>query len=195
MSLPEGVQFAAVVEKLGRVKPSHWSLLTRGVYLATAFIFLASSARLFLTRVLDVSSEGQRTEQLVERKQVLEQTLARAHVERGREASAELSLAAPRVDTVLEFVNESAKRSMVRVDSFTSDTGQSQAIGALRPTSFRFSAHGSFAALRGFVFAISQTTSGLILTELSVDNRSWPQFFDVLEARMTLEVVGPRSKP
>ena len=140
--------------------------------------------------MLDSSARGLRIEELEQRKLMIKQLLARMHEEQGAQAQ-EVQVPSS-VDNVLELIQTGARSARVKVNSLSSEPHNRNAHGDQAGAPYRFGVHGSYFALTRFIETVSQTTNGLLLSELTIHNSAWPDFSGLLEAEVTLQVnKGP----
>jgi hypothetical protein len=177
---------------LGSLRDSHWILVWGGVCACSFWCLLGVLVLPAVDPMLHSSERRLRIHELEQRKLSMQRILERLSSERDAESQFAVVPATASVDTILELIQKGAQASKVRVSSLTNESSQI-ASGDYRVNApYRFSVHGPFPALRQFVATVSQTTSGLLLSELVIHNPSWPDFSGSLEAQITLRVVrGP----
>ena len=188
----QGMLGLSIVGWLGCVRERYWIAIWSVAYMCALLSFLVVLVSPAFDSIVNSSGEGMRIEELEQRKLSMKQILARLDEEREAESEAVGTQSAFGVDNVLELIQRGAQSARVRVTSLTSEPlGQNsheERVGA----PYRFSVHGSYFALGRFIETVSQTTSGLLLAELTIHNRVWPDFSGSLDAEITLRVAkGP----
>ena len=184
-----GVVLAKIFECVGSLGERWWLLLKSLVWICPLYMFLVTHTIPAIGRTVYSSNTQSHREQLETLKRSLEQSLEKKRAQSSfkvnigqEEGTSELL----RVDTVLEFVNSSAKSARVKIDSFSSEPPAHSVGQKSQSPRYRLHVSGSFSALNKLTRELARTTNGLILSDLIITNPAWPEFSEVLKAQLIL---------
>lgn len=181
--------FTSIIVCLGSLAEDLWLALWGVVYVSALWWSVGALLLPAVDPLVNSSESSERIKELTEKKLLIQQLLARTDNEHEVEAHAVKFKHDSEIDNVLELIQRGAQSSRVKVASLTNQAPHLARGAGQADSPYKFSVNGTFAALTKFVETVSHTTSGLVVAELAIHNRLWPQFSGLLEAELTLRVI------
>jgi hypothetical protein len=172
---------------LGALRSRQWVVVQLSVWALLSWCVSALWIAPIAHELVGPSDEAQVLTQLEERRGALVSALNTISATEGEKSDSVGQTSTVSVDRMLEIIHSNAQVAKVRVDSFANLQGVSD---KSRTEQYRFKAYGGYTALLSFARRATDTTNGLIFSEVTLQNARWPEFSGVLEAVITVTVLS-----